>query len=57
MVLLDKGVKNLSKVLVRVAVPGVDPAVLVIELDGTGDGPGEGEAAGGRLDPAKWETS
>lgn len=30
---------------------------LVIELYGTGDGPGEGEAAGGRLDPAKWETS
>ena len=44
-VLLDDGVKDVGKVLVRVPVAGVDAAVLVVELDGARDGLGEGEAA------------
>ena len=35
---------------VGVPVPGVDAAVLVVELYGAGDGLGEREATGGRLD-------
>ena len=46
---LDDGVEHRGKVLVGVAIPGVDAAVLVIKLHGTGDGLGEGEARGGGL--------
>ena len=33
--------------LVGVPIPGVDAAVLIVELHGAGDGLGEGEAGGG----------
>jgi len=46
MVLLDDSVEHLGKVLVGVPVTGVDAAVLVVELNGAGDGLGEGEARG-----------
>ena len=49
-VLLDDGVEDLGEVLVGVPVPGVDAAVLVVELDGAGAGLGQGEAAGLGLD-------
>ena len=43
MVLLDQGIEDLGEVLVRVLVSSVDAAVLVVKLDSTGDGLGEGE--------------
>merc|ERR1712223_2139373 len=43
MVLLDEGIEDLGEVLVRVLVSSVDTAVLVVKLDSTGDGLGEGE--------------
>ena len=43
MVLLDEGIEDLGKILVRVLVSSVDTAVLVVKLDRTGDGLGEGE--------------
>jgi hypothetical protein len=48
-VLLDQRVKHLGEVLVGVAIASVDAAVLVVELDGAGDGLGQGEAGGGGL--------
>ena len=50
MVLLDDGVEHLGEVLVGVPVTGVDAAMLVVKLDGTGDALGEGEAGGLCLD-------
>ena len=50
MVLLDQGVEHRGKVLVGVPVTSVDTAVLVVELDGTGAGLGDGEVAGLGLD-------
>ena len=47
MVLLDDGIKDLRKVLVRVPVSGVDAAVLVVELDGTLTARLEGASRGG----------
>ena len=44
MVLLDQGIEDLGEILVRVLVSSVDTAVLVVKLDSTGDGLGEGEA-------------
>merc|ERR1719481_2424848 len=49
MVLLDDGVKHLSKVLVGVCIPCIDATMLVIKLNSTSNGLGEGEAAGGSL--------
>jgi len=49
-VVLDDGIKDLGEVLVRVPITSVDTAVLVVELDGTGAGLGDGEAAGLGLD-------
>lgn len=49
MVFLDDGVKDILEVLVGIPVTSVDTAVLVIELDGAGNGLGEGEARGGGL--------
>ena len=46
-VLLDDGVEHLGEVLVGVAVPGVDPAVLVVKVHRAGDGLGQGKAGGG----------
>ena len=43
MVLLDQGIEDLGEILVRVLVSSVDAAVLVVKLDSTGDGLGEGE--------------
>ena len=48
-VLLDDGVEHGGEVLVGVAVPGVDAAVLVIEVDSAGDGLGQSEAGRGGL--------
>jgi len=48
-VLLDDGVEDILEVLVGIPVTGVDAAVLVVELDGAGDGLGQGEARGGGL--------
>jgi len=45
-VLLDQRVEHVGEVLVGVPVTGVDAAVLVVELDGAGDGLGQGEPAG-----------
>merc|ERR1719350_2152392 len=44
MVLLNNGIEDLREVLVGVPVSGVDAAVLVVELNGTGAGLGDGEA-------------
>merc|ERR1719370_1306226 len=46
MVLLDQGVEHVGEVLVGVPVAGVDAAVLVVELDGAGNGLGQGKSAG-----------
>ena len=43
MVLLDQWVEDLSKVLVGVLVPSIDAAVLIVKLDGAGNGLGQGE--------------
>merc|ERR1719471_1532228 len=45
-VLLDQGVKDWGKVLVRIPVTGVDAAVLVVELDCAGNGLGKSESGG-----------
>ena len=39
--------------LIRVPVSGVDTAVLVVKLDGAGDGLGEGELRGGGDGPGQ----
>merc|ERR1719310_1504424 len=49
-VVLDDGIEDFGKVLVGVPITSVDTAVLVVELDGTGAGLGDGEAAGLGLD-------
>jgi len=49
-VVLDDGIEDLGEVLVGVPVTSVDTAVLVVELDGTGAGLGDGEATGLGLD-------
>jgi len=49
-VVLDDGIEDLGEVLVGVPVTSIDTAVLVVELDGTGAGLGDGEAAGLGLD-------
>ena len=41
---LDEGVEDVGEVLVGVPVPGVDAAVLVIELDRASDRLGQGES-------------
>jgi len=46
MVLADEGVEDLSEVGVGVLITSVDAAVLVVELDGAGDGLGQGELGG-----------
>merc|ERR1712012_1513450 len=45
-VLLDQGVKDWGKVLVRIPVTSVDAAVLVVELDCAGNGLGKSESGG-----------
>merc|ERR1719288_190172 len=50
MVLLDDGIKDLRKVLIRVPVSGVDAAVLVVELNGASNAFCEGETGSLRLD-------
>jgi len=49
-VVLDDGIEDLGEVLVGVPITSVDTAVLVVELNGTGAGLGDGEAAGLGLD-------
>merc|ERR1719356_1046486 len=49
-VVLDDGIEDLGEILVGVPITSVDTAVLVVELDGTGAGLGDGEAAGLGLD-------
>jgi len=49
-VVLDDGIEDLGEVFVGVPITSVDTAVLVVELDGTGAGLGDGEAAGLGLD-------
>jgi len=49
-IVLDHSVEDLGEVLVRVPITSVDTAMLVVELDGTGAGLGDGEAAGLGLD-------
>ena len=51
MVLLDQGIEDLGEILVRVLVSSVDAAVLVVKLDSTSDGLGEGEPRCCRLVP------
>ena len=55
MVLLDEGIEDLSEILVRVLVSSVDTAVLVVKLDRTGDGLGEGEPRSCGLVPRQLE--
>jgi len=50
MVLLNQRIEDDSKVLVRVPVSSVDAAMLVVELNGAGNGLGEGESTGLGLD-------
>ena len=49
-VLQDDGLKHLLEVLVGVLITSVDAAVLVVELNGTSNGLGQGEAGGLGLD-------
>merc|ERR1719186_1338607 len=53
MVLLDEGVKHIRKVLVRVPIPSINSAVLVIELNCTGDSLAQGELGGLGLELAQ----
>ena len=46
MVLLDQRIKDICKVLVGIPVSSIDAAVLVIELDSTGNGLCQSEARG-----------
>jgi len=50
MVVLDDGIKDLREIFVAVPVTSVDTAVLVVKLNSTGTGLGDGEAAGLGLD-------
>ena len=45
-VLADEGIEDISKVGVRVLITGVDATVLVVKLNGAGNGLGKGEARG-----------
>jgi hypothetical protein len=49
-VLQDDGVEHLLEVLVRVLIPSIDAAMLVVELDRASNSLAEGEARGLRLD-------
>ena len=53
MVLLDQRIKHVREDLVRISVSGVDTAMLVVKLHGTGDGLGECEPRGSGLGPAE----
>merc|ERR1719250_310174 len=53
MVLLDQGVKHISKHLIRVPVPSINTTVLIVKLHSTSNCLGEGEAAGLSLDAAQ----
>jgi len=53
MVLADEGIENISEVDVRIFISGVHTAMLVIELNGTGNGLGQGEARGLGSDAGK----
>merc|ERR1719445_1804979 len=46
MVVLDDGIKDLGEIFVAVPVTSIDTAVLVVKLNSTGTGLGDGEAAG-----------
>merc|ERR1719468_1479204 len=49
MVLLDDGIEDISKVLVRVSIASIDATMLGVELDSTGNSLSKGEARGGGL--------
>ena len=49
MVFLDDWVKDLGEILIGITISSIDTTMLVIKLDGTGDGLGQGEAGGGGL--------
>ena len=53
MELLDQRIKHVREDLVRISVSGVDTAMLVVKLHGTGDGLGECEPKGSGLGPAE----
>ena len=53
MVLLDEGVEDFSKILIRVLVSSIDAAVLVVKLDCTSDSLGKGEPRCCSLCPRK----
>merc|ERR1711892_391595 len=46
MVVLDDSIEDLSEILVAIPVTSIDTTVLVVELNGTGAGLGDGEATG-----------
>jgi len=50
MVVLDDGIEDLREIFVAVPVTSIDTAVLVVKLNSTGTGLGDGEAAGLGLD-------
>jgi len=50
MVVLDDGIEDLGEIFVAVPVTSIDTAVLVVKLNSTGAGLGDGEAAGLGLD-------
>jgi len=50
MVVLDDGIKDLREIFVAVPVTSIDTAVLVVKLNSTGTGLGDGEPAGLGLD-------
>ena len=49
MVFLDDGIEHLGKVLVGISISSINTTMLVVKLNGAGDGLGQGEAGGGSL--------
>merc|ERR1719495_106093 len=53
MILLDKGVKHISKHLIGVPIPGINATMLIVKLHSTCNGLGQGETTGLRLEAAQ----
>merc|ERR1711970_1191912 len=52
MVLLDQGVKHISKHLIGIPVPGINATMLIVKLHSTSNGLGQGETTGLSLEAA-----
>merc|ERR1719184_153927 len=53
MVLLDQGVKHISKHLIGVPIPGINATMLIVKLHSTSNGLGQGETTGLSLEAAQ----